>query len=74
MRHTPQTPAEIEEYRDARWRREGMRRIETALEAEHFIEEVGFAACLTDARRPGLALRGGLRPSRRRDATQRTER
>jgi hypothetical protein len=33
-----------------------MRRIETAYEAERFIERVGFAACMTDARRPGPSL------------------
>jgi hypothetical protein len=43
---------EAEEYRDARWQREGARQIETAFDAERFIERVGFAACLTDARRP----------------------
>ena len=47
---------EIEEYRDLRWRREGMRQVETAFEAERFIEQVGFASCLTDARRPGPSL------------------
>jgi hypothetical protein len=51
-----QIPAEIEEYRDARWRREGTRQVETALDAERFIEQVGFAACLTDSRRPGPSL------------------
>ena len=56
MRSTPQIPPEIEDYRDAQWRREGMRQIETAIEAERFIEQVGFAACLTDARRPGPSL------------------
>lgn len=49
-------PSEIEDYRDARWRREGTRQVETALAAEHFIEQVGFAACLTDSRRPGPSL------------------
>src|SRR6266705_2258240 len=52
----PQIPAEIEEYRDERWRREGTRQVETALDAERFIEQVGFAACLTDSRRPGPSL------------------
>ncbi len=52
----PSLPAEIEEYRDARWRREGRRQVETAFEAERFIEEAGFAACLTDSRRPGPSL------------------
>src|SRR5216684_6663458 len=56
MRPTPQIPAEIEEYRDERWRREGTRQVETAFDAERFIEETGFAACLTDARQPGPSL------------------
>jgi hypothetical protein len=49
-------PPEIEEYRDERWRREGTRQIETAFEAERFIEQVGFTACLADSRRPGPSL------------------
>jgi hypothetical protein len=56
MRTTPQIPAEFEEYRDGRWRREGARQVETAYDAERFIEQVGFAACLTDSRRPGPSL------------------
>ena len=46
----------MEDYRDWRWRREGMRQVQTAFEAERFIEQVGFAACLTDCRRPGPSL------------------
>jgi len=56
MRPKPEIPAEIEEYRDERWRREGTRQVETALDAERFIEQIGFAACLTDSRRPGPSL------------------
>ena len=56
LRPKPQIPAEIEEYRDERWRREGTRQVETALDAERFIEQIGFAACLTDSRRPGPSL------------------
>jgi hypothetical protein len=56
MRPKPQIPPEIEEYRDQRWCREATRQIETAFDAERFIEQVGFAACLTDARRPGPSL------------------
>jgi hypothetical protein len=56
MRSKPQIPAEIEDYRDQRWRREEMRQVETAIDAEGFIERVGFAACLTDSRRPGPSL------------------
>lgn len=49
-------PADFEDYRDARWRREATRQVETAIAAERFIEEVGFAACMTDSRRPGPSL------------------
>jgi hypothetical protein len=49
-------PDEIEDYRDQRWRREATRQVETAVEAERFVEQVGFAACLTDSRRPGPSL------------------
>jgi hypothetical protein len=49
-------PEEFEDYRDQRWRREGTRQVETAINAERFIEEAGFAACLTDSRRPGPSL------------------
>ena len=48
--------ADAEEYRDERWQREGTRQVETAFDAERFVERVGFAACLTDARRPGPSL------------------
>ncbi len=53
---TPRIADEIEEYRDERWCREATRQVETPLDAERFIEQVGFAACLTDSRRPGPSL------------------
>jgi hypothetical protein len=56
MRPRPQIPTEFEEYRDLRWRREATRQVETALDAERFIEQVGFTACLADSRRPGPSL------------------
>ena len=56
MRRKPDIPTEIEDYRDERWCREGTRQVETAFDAERFIEQVGFAACLTDSRRPGPSL------------------
>jgi hypothetical protein len=56
MRPRPQIPDEIEEFRDTRWRREATQQVENAYEAERFIEDVGFAACLIDARRPGPSL------------------
>ncbi len=49
-------PEEFEEHRDLWWRREATRQIETAADAERFVEQVGFAACLTDSRRPGPSL------------------
>jgi hypothetical protein len=49
-------PPDIEEHRDACWRRENARQVETAADAERFIEQAGFAACMTDARRPGPSL------------------
>lgn len=56
MKPRPQIPSEIEDRRDERWCREGTRQVETAADAERFIEQVGFAACLTDSRRPGPSL------------------
>jgi hypothetical protein len=56
MRTRPEIPEDIEDHRDQCWRREGMRQVETAADAERFIEQVGFAACLTDCRRPGPSL------------------
>jgi hypothetical protein len=56
MRPKPQIPAEIEDYRDQHWCREGTRQIESALEAERFIDRIGFAACMTDSRRSGPSL------------------
>jgi hypothetical protein len=49
-------PPHVEEHRDQHWWREETRPIETAADAERFIERVGFAACLTDSRRPGPSL------------------
>lgn len=56
MRSRPQIPQEVEEFRDERWCREGVRQIATALGAEEFIERVGFAVCLTDSRLPAPSL------------------
>ena len=56
MKPGQELPPEIEEYRDAHWCREGMRQVQTPAEAERYIEAVGFAACLTDSRRPGPSL------------------
>ncbi|HZS05054.1 MAG TPA: crosslink repair DNA glycosylase YcaQ family protein [Blastocatellia bacterium] len=49
-------PPEIEEYRDHTWQRDPTLRIETAQQAEAFIERVGFCSTLTDSRRPGPSL------------------
>ena len=56
MDNRAKIPAEIEDYRDEHWRREGTRLVETAFDAERFIERIGFTACLTDSRRPGPSL------------------
>jgi hypothetical protein len=56
MKARPALPDEWEEHRDERWNREGARQVETALDAERFVERTGFAACLTDSRRPGPSL------------------
>jgi hypothetical protein len=49
-------PSDIEEHRDRHWRREATQQVESAFDAERFVERVGFAACLTDCRRPGPSL------------------
>jgi hypothetical protein len=49
-------PEQFEEHRDEHWCREGTRQVQTVLDAEQFIEHVGFASCLTDSRRPGPSL------------------
>src|SRR5204863_9398519 len=54
--HRPPLSPTIEEYRDSRWQREGTGRVETAPQAELFVERVGFAACLTDSLKPGPSL------------------
>jgi hypothetical protein len=56
MRKAVCLPEEIEDHRDGRWCREATQQIETAFAAERFIEQIGFAACLTDVRRPGPSL------------------
>lgn len=49
-------PLDIEDFRDLRWRREGSRQVDSVLDVEQFVHEVGFTACLTDSRRPGASL------------------
>ncbi len=56
MRARPPLDPAVEEHRDHAWRRDPTRQIETAFDAERFIDQVGFAACLTDSRRPGPSL------------------
>lgn len=56
MRARPQISDQVEEHRDGHWRREGTRQVETAADAERFVEQAGFAACLTDSRKPGPSL------------------
>jgi len=49
-------PEEIELHRDRMWRRDEDRRVQNAVDAERFIEDVGFANTLTDTRRAGPSL------------------
>jgi hypothetical protein len=49
-------PEQIELHRDRMWRRDEDLRVESAVDAERFIEDVGFANTLTDTRRAGPSL------------------
>jgi hypothetical protein len=53
---TPPLPEQIELHRDRMWRRDEELRVESALDAERLIEDVGFANTLTDTRRAGPSL------------------
>lgn len=53
---TPPLPEEIEVHRDRMWRRDEDLRVESAIDAERFIEGVGFANTLTDTRHAGPSL------------------
>jgi len=55
MTTTP-LPDHIELHRDRMWRRDEDLRIESAVDAERFIGDVGFANTLIDARRAGPSL------------------
>ena len=52
----PSLPEHIELHRDRMWRRDEERRAESAVDAERFIEDVGFANTLTDTGRAGPSL------------------
>ncbi len=60
MRTRPAVPEAAEEHRDLHWKRAGTHQIRTVADAESFVQAVGFAACLTDARRPGPSLYVGV--------------
>jgi hypothetical protein len=49
-------PDDLEDHRDRHWRREGVREMATAHDVEQWVEQIGFAACLTDTRKPGPSL------------------
>src|SRR4029434_5152870 len=51
-----QIPGDIEEFRDERWHRDEQNRVETAIQAESFIERTGFASCMLDSRQAGPSL------------------
>lgn len=44
-------PEEIEQYRDRKWRREDSLRIDSAVEVEAMVEDLGFCLGMTDARK-----------------------
>jgi hypothetical protein len=52
----PRLDETVEDHRDHHWRRDVTRIVQTVTEAERFIEQVGFAASMTDSRRPGASL------------------
>ena len=54
---TPPLPEQIELHRDRMWRRDEDLRVESAIDAKRFIEDVGFAIMLTDTRRAGPSFR-----------------
>jgi hypothetical protein len=47
---------DVEDYRDHYWCRDATRSVTSVIDAERFIEQVGFAAALSDSRRPGPSL------------------
>ena len=49
-------PPDVEEIRDSHWWREHVKQVATPIDAERFVEHVGFAWCLADARTPGPSL------------------
>src|SRR5687768_14318956 len=53
---TSALPEQVELHRDRMWRRDEDLRVERAVDAERFIQEVGFANTLTDTRRAGPSL------------------
>ena len=44
-------PAEIDEYRDRKWRREDSLKVQTAADVEAMVEDLGFCLGLTDVRK-----------------------
>jgi len=55
-RSAQRLPEAIEAHRDTSWRRAPELRVESVQDAEHFVEDVGFAWTLTDVRTPGPSL------------------
>ena len=56
MTNASSLPDEIDDHRDTWWCRDDARGIANADDAERFVERVGFAACLSDSRKPGPSL------------------
>ena len=45
-------PEEIEKYRDKKWRREEILKVDSAVKAEDLVNDIGFCWALTDSRTP----------------------
>ena len=50
MSKITELPEEIEQFRDKKWRREEISKIETATQVEALVEDLGFCLALTDSR------------------------
>ena len=50
MSQITELPEEIENFRDEKWRREEVLKVETAAQVEALIEDLGFCLALTDSR------------------------
>ncbi len=50
MSKITELPEEVEQFRDVKWRREEILKVETAAQVEALVEDLGFCLALTDSR------------------------